>query len=274
MKLHLFLLIFTEFDWALDPPEINLNALRISQETLEDDDQEGEQAQNLGEHEEHEEDTPDDALEIVKNINDLLELSAGLGQSVAGLRQITDDLSIPEAFVGFERNGEKVLLRKSTILWMMTTATNSKVSSDRLHRFEDSEKGLGEADYIKIGDFIRINWKNNLMVCNVLGFKFRNKKFKFKNSFCPIHHKDGPNGGQGVGMLVDFYEINEKDGVDTLTNRKNFTCYVNVDFYIEHLKTTRNNITQAVRPIQLSVNNPRKTFNKVFLSLVIMVIFM
>lgn len=136
-----------------------------SSDESEDDDQEEQQ-------EDTPEDTTGDALEIVKNLDDFMELSRGLGRSLNGWEEITDE-NTPKGFVSFERNGDEVIFRKSTLLWMVTMAS-TKVSSDRLHRFEDSgEKTFDKAGNIRIGDSIRINWKNNLMICSVLAFKFQ-----------------------------------------------------------------------------------------------------
>lgn len=92
---------------------------------------------------------------------------------------------------------DKKKLRKSTILWMLSTAT-TKISTDRLHRFvQNREEDEGSKEFIKVGDFIKVKWIGQISICSVVQFKFKNSKYKFMKSYCPIQHKDGDAGGQG-----------------------------------------------------------------------------
>lgn len=188
---------------------------------------------------------PDDAQEVLQNINDLIQLSNGLGCSETGLMPVHDG-EIPKGFLKFERNGTMFSFRKSTILWMLTTNA-TKVSTDRLHRFidrGDQEKEKATDEYIRIGDFVRIARNNRDFICSILGFKYKRVNYKFKNSFCPIRHKDddedGTKGGPGVYMLVDFHEA---DGL-VLRRTEEVSTYVDIDTFVEHIKTKRDNFTQ------------------------------
>lgn len=183
--------------------------------------------------------TPEDAQLVSKEIACLLELAQGLPESSTGLREIRDE-NTPKGFVKFARGNEVFMMRKSTVLWTLTTAT-SKLSTDRLHRFIDTgDDDLESDENIRIGDFIRINWQDQVSICSVLHFKYKSAKHKFVKSFCPIKHKDGQNGGVGVNMLVDFYRVVS----NILTKTDDPHCYVNIDSYIEHIKTKRDIFTQ------------------------------
>lgn len=173
-----------------------------------------------------------------------MQLANGLGRSESGLKPVHDG-EVKAGFLKFERNGTMFSFRKSTLLWILTTSA-TKVSTDRLHRFIDhGEQGQKTSEaHIRIGDFIRINQQNEISICSVIRFKFRNYKYKFKNSFCPISHKDdvkdGAKGGQGVDMLVDFYKIIDS----ALRKTEEVAVYVDIDSYIDHVQTKRDNFTQ------------------------------
>lgn len=98
-------------------------------------------------------------------------------------------------------------------------------------------------DYIRIGDFVRINQQNRVSICSVLEFKYRNNRYKFKNSFYSIRHKDdkeGSKGGQGFDMLVDFH----KTIGSALQKTEEVAVFVDIDCFIDNVKTKRDNFSQ------------------------------
>lgn len=79
-----------------------------------------------------------------------------------------------------------------------------------------------------------------MFICSVLQFKFKTARYKFTKIFCPIKSKEG---GQGVDMLVDFYRVDD----NMLVKKNNLHCYVDIDSYIEHVKVTRDSLSQKYK---------------------------
>lgn len=208
----------------------------LTEDEHDDDDSLDDNEELLDNSDEEIEDTPEDAQEVIKSVGNLIQLPGSGGGSATGLIEVHDD---KKGFVKFV-DGDKVFyLRKSTILWMLATAT-TKISTDRLHRFiENREDDVVNEGHIKIGDFIRVKWIDQICICSVLQFKFKKSKYKFMKSYCPIQHRDGPDGGQGVLMLVDFYQVQGDVGGNFLEKSGNFHCYIDIETYVEHIKTVR-----------------------------------
>lgn len=247
-SIFLFLL---DFKYDMTPPEINLNPLKLftipifedlTDDDLDDDDlddyDELDDNQDLLENDDEEiEDTPEDAQVVVKSIGDLIQLPGHGGRSATGFREVYDDTK--KGFVKLARGDEVCLLRKSSVLWMLSTST-TKISTDRLHRFVENREDEPDEDHIKIGDFIKVKWTDVISICSVLQFKYKKSKYKFMKSYCPIKHQDGDEGGQGVLMLVDFYQVQD----NFLEKSGNFHCFIDINSYISHIKTARDNATQ------------------------------
>lgn len=227
----------------MQPPQINLNELKrcVFDDSIAEDPLEQAQSDEFDDVElllETPEVPPVEITpEVIKELDELLQAKKGFDVSSAGLREIHDN-NARDGFVKFSRDDEIIQIRKSSLLWMMTTP-GTKLSTDRNQRFvENDDKAIANDRSIKIGDFIKVKWLNKEVICSVINFKFQNAKYKFTKNFCPIKHKNGP--GQGVNMFVDFYRTDGNFLVKTDDRER----YIDIDSFIDHLKTTRDNLTQ------------------------------
>lgn len=233
----------------MQPPQINLNELKrcTIDESIAEDPLEQAQSDDFADVEillETPEVPPDEiAPEVIKELDEFLQAERGFDASSSGLREIHDS-NTRDGFVQFARDEESIQIRKSSLLWMMTTP-GTKLSADRTQRFVDNDdKSIGNDQSIKIGDFIKVKWFNKEVNCSVIHFKFQNAKYKFTKNFCPIKHKYGP--GQEVDMFVDFFSTEENFLVKSDERER----YVDIDSFVAHLKTTRDNLSQKYMLLQ------------------------
>lgn len=79
---------------------------------------------------------------------------------------------IPKQYLVVMRGGEQYLIKKCTLLWLLSTNTQ-KVPTDRLRRFI-GEKRTANGKRLCCGDFvIMVDKKEQEVVCQVIGFAFK-----------------------------------------------------------------------------------------------------
>lgn len=133
----------------------------------------------------------------------------------------------PKGFLAFLRDGIKVYFKKASILWTLS-AEGSKVSTDRIHRFEGTEKQFNPGDKILLGDFLKMKFQRSARVVQVLGFKFANGKTFHGDHYLFNRAKDNSSA---VVLFCNFFEEKGDDLIPT----KCLQRYIKVENYIKHL---------------------------------------
>lgn len=92
----------------------------------------------------------------------------------------------PSGFLSLKRDHEGVLIRKASVLWMLTNKSD-ETPTNRLHRFQDENKSQN-VDHVMCGDFVfmKSSGKKPDQLCQVLGFKFRTGNPTFTAMSCPL----------------------------------------------------------------------------------------
>lgn len=147
---------------------------------------------------------------------------------------LPSDENSPRGFIKFIRDDVPYFVRKSSLLWMMTT-NKEKVSSDRLYRFISTKKSHSfEEQSIQLGDFIIMSVNGEETICQVIGFRYITGSYKFKAVSCPIKSE----AGKGIEVLV-FQFKSMANGILAIQRKRD--CYINIDNYIKHISLKRHN---------------------------------
>lgn len=222
---------FTDFNWNGEPPKINISAISVLKSKPRPT-----QAEPEVNTEELIEEAEDDVLNnraFVDNLEDFYQMThEGVNESDTGMVE-TQDPDTPHGFVSFIRDNVLYYLRKSTLLWMITSKKD-KVSNDRLRRFINENKKSSTEESIQLGDFIVMEVNGKEVICQVLGFKYINENYAFKGISCPIKHE----GGSGVDVQIFQFR---QQGTGFLTAHKKRDCFVNIEQYLRHVSLKRDN---------------------------------
>lgn len=156
------------------------------------------------------------------------------------LQEDSDNTECPRGFVAFKINQEPVYLRKSSLLWMLTTK-DSKVSSDRLHRFIDEKRVQGN-NHVMCGDFVMMESDGTGAdrLCQVLGFKFLTGNSKFSAMSCPIEVDE--EKARGVAVLCAFFQAEN----NVVTALKRVPKYVDMKKFKNHVTIKRDLDTDKI----------------------------
>lgn len=123
-------------------------------------------------------------------------------------------------------SGKEKIVRKSSIVWLLTN-TKNKLSSDRLLRVQQNElkrKRLYavEDDDVIILDEINVNeWcifrsgvNNHLILGLVLNFKYMsgktNKQKQYSREYAPVKYNGDLLNQKGIAVIATFYKLNER----------------------------------------------------------------
>lgn len=155
------------------------------------------------------------------------------GRQSGALQEDLSNNECPKGFLAFKRNNEPVYLRKSSLLWMLTSK-NSKISADRLHRFIDEKKIQGD-DHVMCGDFVMMGSDDNApnRLCQVLGFKFLTGNPKFSAMSCPIEVEE--EKARGVAVFCAFFRVTN----NVVTAMRTVPKYIDMKKFKNHVTITR-----------------------------------
>lgn len=229
-----------DFKWEAAPPKINLTPINLASTEDGDDDildnvsgGNDLRADQVNLDEDYDAVVQDRAF--LDNLNDFMEITRdGVEESTTGMVE-TQDPNTPRGFLSFLRDGVSYYVRKSTILWSLSSKS-SKLSTDRLQRFINSNRQTSEEEAIQLGDFIVMLVGDEETICQVLGFKYLHEKFAFKAISCPVKHE----GGSGVAVLINQFQQHDNGDI---TIQKKRDCYINIENYVRHITLNRNNKT-------------------------------
>lgn len=155
------------------------------------------------------------------------------GRRDGALQEDLSNIECPRGFLAFKRNNEPLYLRKSSLLWMLTSK-NSKVSADRLHRFINEKKVQGD-DHVMCGDFVMMESDDNGpdRLCQVLGFKFLTGNPKFSAMSCPIKVEE--EKARGVAVFCAFFRVTN----DVVTAMRSAPKYIDMKKFKNHVTIGR-----------------------------------
>lgn len=154
---------------------------------------------------------------------------------------------IPKQYLAVMRGGEQYLIKKCTLLWLLSTNTK-KVSTDRLRRFI-GEKRTSSGGRLCCGDFvIMLDKKGKEVVCQVIGFAFKKennedkKKSKKPKRFFGNSCPHTGEVARTVRVLVQRYS---SDGVQIKTEKVE-PSYIDMAQFKRKIQLIRNIETGAL----------------------------
>lgn len=173
-------------------------------------------------------------------------------------------------------NGEKKVLRTSTLLWLLTES-NGILSNDRLRRvqgakqpkkccrrlqfdpiIEPSTKSLIVQEEIKVGDWCifhkdsDMSGENEFCLGNVLCFQYINgknaKDKQYTWDFVPVKPPERDNVmNKGIQVLASWYRLSSVEQLEPISSVNNF--YINIENYV---------VTLSHSPFDLNENEMNK----------------
>lgn len=123
-------------------------------------------------------------------------------------------------------SGNEKIVRKSSIVWLLTN-TKNKLSSDRLLRVQENEikrkrAHVIEDDELMVLDEINVNewciFKSEINNCIlilglVLNFKYlsgnTNRQKQYSREYAPIKYTGAEQNPRGIAVIATFYKVNE-----------------------------------------------------------------
>lgn len=184
-----------------------------------------------------------DATEDEPKVYDVNELLANTGPEL----QVKDSRCSNERniFKIKNKNGKIVHVKKSTFIWMLKSDI-SRVSTDRLNRFKDTDKSekmsmvfMNEARlYINVGEWILMDvGDGKFLICKVYEFTYLTGKKKTYSRFsAPVHVPAGITA-KGIGVKGAFFDFIRDDNEYRLelNDKSDKLCY-KIENYKTHLE--------------------------------------
>lgn len=137
----------------------------------------------------------------------------------------TRDSNSKKGFCYFWKNGQIEAIRKSFVLWMITSIF-SKISADRLQRFisgKDTVERSYDENNIWNGDFVRLKIGVKKIICRVI---------------------DSKSTENDTLILVQKFKT-LKDGTIQATNERD--SWIDQKYYLEHLHVDRDAVSNKMR---------------------------
>lgn len=144
-----------------------------------------------------------------------------------------------------DKSGKVVDVKKSTFIWMLKEDVDSRVSTDRVHRF--NEKSNKEPivlvhenqirENVVVGEWLLIKFDNSFLVTKVYQFTYLSGKRKaYSGLTAPVEAPEGVDR-KGIGLRGNFFDLIYIEGEYRLEMvEKSEKMCVEIENYVSHLE--------------------------------------